>query len=80
MTHWIRDRSDDLRLLTRSADVLLLNEEEALLLGDGDQAAGIRPILKEECSWVVVKRGDQGAIAFGHDRAIAVTAARPRKV
>lgn len=80
MTHWIRDRSDDLRLLTRSADVLLLNEEEALLLGDGDQAAGIRPILEEGCSWVVVKRGDQGAIAFGHDRAIAVSAPRPREV
>jgi hypothetical protein len=46
MTHWIRDQGDDVRLLMRSADVLLLNEEEALLLGDGDQAAGIRPVLK----------------------------------
>ena len=80
MTHWIRDRGDDLRLLMRSADVLLLNEEEALLLGDGNQAAGIRPILEEGCSWVVVKRGDRGAIAYGHDRAIAVSAPRPREV
>ena len=80
MTHWIRDRGDDLRLLMRSADVLLLNEEEALLLGDGNQAAAIKPILEEGCSWVVVKRGDQGAVAFGHDRAIAVSAPRPREV
>jgi len=80
MTHWIRDRRDDFRMLARSADVLLLNEEEALLVGDGDQAAGIRPILEDGCSWVVVKRGDQGAIAFGHDRAIAVSAPRPREV
>lgn len=80
MTHWIRDRHDEFRLLARSADVLLLNEEEALLLGGGDQAAGVRPILEEGCSWVVVKRGDQGAIAFGHDRAIAVSAPRPAQV
>jgi len=80
MTHWIQDRADDLRLLMRSADVVLLNEDEALVLGEGDQAAGIRPILEEGCSWVVVKRGDQGAIAFGHDRAITVSAPRPREV
>ncbi len=80
MTHWIQDRADDLRLLMRSADVVLLNEDEALVLGEGDQAAGIRPILEDGCSWVVVKRGDQGAIAFGHDRAIAVSAPRPREV
>jgi sugar/nucleoside kinase (ribokinase family) len=80
MTHWIRERGDDLRLLMRSADVVLLNEEEALLLGEGDQAGGVRPILEQGCSWVVVKRGDQGAIAFGHDRAIAVSAPRPREV
>jgi sugar/nucleoside kinase (ribokinase family) len=28
----------------------------------------------------VVKGGDQGVIAFGHDRAIAVSAPRPREV
>ena len=80
MTHWIRDRRADFRMLARSADVLLLNEEEASLVSDGDQAAGIQSILEDGCSWVVVKRGDQGAIAFGHDRAITVSAPRPRVV
>ena len=80
MTHWIQDQKDDFDMLARSADVLLLNEEEARLLGDGDQAAGIRPILEGGCSWVVVKRGAEGAIAFGHDRVIAVSAVRAREV
>jgi sugar/nucleoside kinase (ribokinase family) len=67
-------------LLARSADVVLLNEEEVRLLGGGDQASAIRPILEGGCSWVIVKRGDQGATAFGHDRVIAVSAPRPQQV
>ncbi len=80
MSHWIRDRRADFDMLTRNADVVLLNEEEASLLGGGDQAEGVRPLLESGCSWVVVKRGEEGAIAFGHDRAIAVTTARPQAV
>ena len=76
MSHWIHDRREDFEMLTRSADVVLLNEEEAKILGDGDYEKGVRPILEGGCSWVVVKRGDQGAIAFGHDRAIAASAPR----
>ncbi len=80
MTHWIQDQRDDFELLARSADVVLLNEEEVRLLGGGDQASAIRPILEGGCSWVIVKRGDQGATAFGHDRVIAVSAPRPQQV
>lgn len=80
MTHWIHDRRDEFDMLARSSDVVLLNEEEAKALGGGDYQAGIRPILEEGCSWVVVKRGAEGAIAFGHDRAVAVSAPRPSAV
>ncbi|MDA0312220.1 MAG: PfkB family carbohydrate kinase [Gemmatimonadetes bacterium] len=80
MTHWIRDEREAYEMLARSADVVLLNEEEATLLGNGDQEAGIGPLLDAGTSWVVVKRGEEGAAAFGHDRAVAVTIARPRAV
>ena len=80
MDHWIRDRRDEFDILARSADVVLLNEEEARALGDGSHEAGVLPILEAGCSWVVVKRGKEGAMAFGHDRAVAVSAARPGAV
>ncbi|MGY8797601.1 MAG: PfkB family carbohydrate kinase [Longimicrobiales bacterium] len=80
MSHWIRDRRSDFELVARSADVVLLNEEEAVLLGKGKSERGVRTLLEAGCSWVVVKRGKEGAIAFGHDRAVLASGARPSQV
>jgi sugar/nucleoside kinase (ribokinase family) len=80
MSHWIRDRRDEFDIVSRSADVVLLNDEEAKLLGGGKIDPGIRTLLNAGCSWVVVKRGEDGAVAYGHDRAVAVSPARPRAV
>ena len=59
-------------MLARSADVVLMNEAEATLLGDGDSEAATRELLEGGTSWVVLKRGEAGAIA--------VTAAKPSEV
>lgn len=80
MTHWVRDRRADFELVARSADVVLLNAEEARVFGDGDESAGVLRLLEAGCSWVVVKRGEEGANAFGTDRVIAISVARPRQV
>jgi len=80
MTHWVRDRRAEFELVARSADVVLLNQEEALVFGEGDESDGVRRLLEAGCSWVVLKRGEDGANAFGSDRAIAVSVARPRAV
>ena len=77
MRHWIRDRREEFDMVARCADVVLLNSEEASLLGDGDQGFAVTQILDGGCSWVVMKRGEQGAVAFSHDKSITVSSVRP---
>ncbi len=76
MRHWIVDRGAEVEALLPAAQLLLVNEDEALLLGRADglgsAAASIRA---RGPRWVVVKRGASGASAFGPAERIDVPAA-----
>ena len=80
MSHWIRDRREDFNTVVRCADVVLLNSKEASLLGDGDHRSAVNQILEGGCTWVVIKRGDQGAVAFSQEKSVSVSSILPRYV
>jgi len=77
MTHWIEDCREELVELLARVDVLLLNQEEAMLLGKSAvpplAAATLRALGPK---WVVIKRGAAGAMAFGPSVDISVPAHR----
>lgn len=76
-SHWIEDRHEELVALLRRVDILVVNAEEAALLGGSKApslaAAAIRRLGPE---WVVVKRGAEGAGAFGAAGEVLVPACR----
>lgn len=80
MSHWIRDRREDFNMIACCADVVLLNSKEAGLLGDGDHRSAVAQILEGGCSWVVIKQGDQGAVAFSQEKSVSVSSILPRYV
>ena len=66
MPHWIRDGRAVLESLLARVDVLLVNEEEAEVLGrEADESASARIALSMGPAWVVVKRGARGVCAYG---------------
>jgi sugar/nucleoside kinase (ribokinase family) len=75
MPHWILSRRAELVALLARVRILLLNEDEARLLGgaDGEPAAAERIRILGP-AWVVVKRGSRGACAYGADGRIEVDA------
>ena len=78
MSHWIRDRREDFIKVACCADVVLLNSEELALFGDGDHRYAVACILGGGSSWVVMKRGDRGAIAFSKEKSVSVSGISPR--
>jgi len=82
MTHWIHDERDELEDVLVRADIVLVNEEEAMALGGtGDAvgaALGLAGRLEDERGSgevvVVVKRGRHGALAVRRGAVHAVRA------
>jgi len=65
MNFWIEGKRDDLGLLLKKVDMLLLNDEEARqLTGLANLPAAARAILEMGPQAVVIKRGDAGALLF----------------
>jgi len=65
MNFWIEGRRDELGLLLKKLDMLLLNDEEARQLsGLSSLPAAARAILDMGPASVVIKRGDAGALLF----------------
>lgn len=81
MPHWIREGRDALEGLLRRVDVLLVNQEEVRLLGGhGDEGEAARRVLLLGPEWVIVKRGSEGACAYGAFLQVAVPAAPVARV
>jgi len=81
MPHWIRDSRDVLVALLLRVDVLLVNEEEVRILGGApDEATAAQTVRALGPSWVVVKRGAQGACAYGAHGCVEVNAVAVEQV
>jgi len=73
MNLWIDIALDELKSLIKRIDMLVINDEEALMLtGErnyGKAAAKLREMGPE---WVVIKKGQHGALLFHQDRIFTV--------
>ncbi|UCG50405.1 MAG: sugar kinase [Candidatus Latescibacterota bacterium] len=75
MNFWITKTPGDLRSVLRKVDVLFINDEESFQLSGERQVLGAaEEILKLGPKYVVIKRGEYGALLFGHDLRLFVPA------
>ncbi|QDU61553.1 putative sugar kinase YdjH [Planctomycetes bacterium Pan216] len=75
MDLWIETARDDLTQLLKEVDGLVLNDSEALMLTEEDLivTAG-KKILDMGPSFVIVKKGEHGAMFFGEDVTVTLPA------
>ncbi len=75
MDLWIREHRDDLERLMKRLNGLVLNDSEAILLADDENliSAGFK-VLKMGPAFVVIKKGEHGAIYFSKDKVYALPA------
>ena len=78
MNHWIRDKKRRIEELIRQVDVVIVNDEEIdLLTGSGSLLAGAARITGLGPGYVVVKKGEHGALLVGRDSAPFLCPAYP---
>lgn len=69
MNHWIEKRRSEVERMVRKVDMVFLNDEELLLLMGGDNiVAAAKHLLHSGPSYVVVKKGEHGAMLFSAER------------
>lgn len=75
MNLWIEIQRDELLTLMKRIDGLVLNDQEALLLTQADSvvAAGLQ-VMQMGPKFVIVKKGEHGAMFFAHDEVVAMPA------
>ena len=75
MSHWVRDRRPEVRSVVGASHICFVSEAEAVVLGgDARIDVAVGRILELGPHWVIVKRGDAGARAYGGEGAISVPA------
>jgi sugar/nucleoside kinase (ribokinase family) len=73
MNLWIETTHDALLDVLRRVDVLLVNDGEARLLTGERSLAGAAAAIRElGPTWIVIKKGEHGALLFGPDVLLAV--------
>jgi sugar/nucleoside kinase (ribokinase family) len=75
MNFWISNALDSLKQVLRRTEILLINDEEAIQLSGGEtilQAA--EKILLLGPKYVIIKRGEYGALLFGEETRLFVPA------
>ena len=75
MNYWMDNYLSDLHIVISKTDVLIINDEEALQLSKSnnlmDAAAKIQTMGPK---FVIIKKGEQGAILFGNDQSFNCSA------
>jgi sugar/nucleoside kinase (ribokinase family) len=75
MNFWIDTRRDALAEVLERVDLLFINDEEAAMLsGEGSVLGAAEKILAMGPKYVVIKRGEYGAVLFGPDMTLFVPA------
>jgi sugar/nucleoside kinase (ribokinase family) len=68
MNLWIRTQRELVDILIRKSDLVIINDEELALLTGGSQLVdSARKLAKKGPRYVVVKKGEHGAIMFSRD-------------
>ena len=69
MNYWIDSCLEDLMLVIKKTDVLIINDEEALQLSESDNIIkASNKILKMGPSFLIIKKGTDGALLFGDNQ------------
>ncbi|MGL5095370.1 MAG: PfkB family carbohydrate kinase, partial [Planctomycetia bacterium] len=75
MNHWIETERDELLELLKDVDGVVMNDQEALLLTqDRKLIAAGRKILEMGPKFVIVKKGEHGAMFFSRDGVFSLPA------
>lgn len=81
MNLWIETARDDLKKVLEHVDLLFLNDEEARQLSGHDQLwPAVEAVRAMGPQWVVVKKGEHGAVLFADEERFAVPAVLLEKV
>jgi sugar/nucleoside kinase (ribokinase family) len=73
MNFWIKNAPDALRAVMKRIDVLFINDEEAIeLSGETSVLKASKRILELGPRYLVIKRGEYGALLFGDDTCLSV--------
>lgn len=68
MNYWMETAMDDLKKVLKKIDVLMINDSEARqLAGDYSLAKAAKTILEMGPSFLVIKKGEHGALLFDKD-------------
>ena len=68
ISHWIRNKRETLTRVLRDVDVFFANDEEIrLLTGERNLVKAGRAVLAMGPAYVVLKKGEHGALLFGRD-------------
>jgi sugar/nucleoside kinase (ribokinase family) len=69
MNYWIEHTPDELELVLKRIDVLAINDEEARQLsGEYSLVKAAKKILEKGPSYLVIKKGEHGALLFHKDK------------
>jgi len=80
MNYWIADHTENLKLVLKELDVLLINDGEARMLsGETNGFKAAEKVMKLGPKSVVVKHGEYGATGYFSDRAFPPIAGTPGK-
>jgi sugar/nucleoside kinase (ribokinase family) len=68
MNLWIQTKRDELMKVLRRADIVVVNDQEARLLGESISLSECaKYLLALGCRFVIIKKGEHGAELHGHD-------------
>lgn len=75
MNLWINTTLDELKNLISKVDIILINEEEAVLLaGNNNLSGAAQAILGMGPSFLIIKKGSDGAVLYGKDLEFSIPA------
>ncbi|MCH8928090.1 MAG: sugar kinase [Candidatus Marinimicrobia bacterium] len=75
MNLWINTTLDELKNLISKVDIILINEEEAVLLaGNNNLSGAAQTILGMGPSFLIIKKGSDGAVLYGKDLKFSIPA------
>ena len=76
MNLWIEIARDDLLAVMKSVDLIIINDGEVRMLAEDDNLirASRQPIAMVGCQTLIIKKGENGVLAFHGDDMIALPA------